>query len=175
VLGRERDRLAEAEAPGLGDAGGAGLSLGLVGGEDHLARAPAQDVGEDLVRRRHARTRVDQEEAGVGLRHRALGQPTHAARQALVGGILQPGGVEHREAERADPPLALAQVAGDAGLIVDEREAPADEAVEQGGLAHVGAPHDGEAETHRPQAPSAQAAGLAHSRLSGKRAIARRA
>jgi hypothetical protein len=148
MFGRKRQRLAQAQLPGLDQAGLRRLPLGLVGGEDHGAAGAAQDVGEDPVIGGDTRARVDQEEARVGHLHRAFAEAAHAALQAVVGGILQPGGVDHGEAQGAQPRLALAQVAGHAGLVVDQREFPADEPVEQGRLAHVGASDDGEGEAH---------------------------
>ena len=53
-----------------------------------------------------------------------------------------------RKAQVRDPAVALATVAGHAGAVVDERELLADEAVEQGRLAHVGAADDGDDERH---------------------------
>ena len=47
-----------------------------------------------------------------------------------------------------EPPLALAQVARDPGLVVDQRQPPADQAVEQRRLADVGPADDGEGERH---------------------------
>jgi hypothetical protein len=45
--------------------------------------------------------------------------------------LLQPGGVDHPEAEIGDPALAFAAIAGHPGCIVDESESPADEPIEQ--------------------------------------------
>ena len=52
VLGRERDRLAETELPGLDQTRLRRPALGLVGGEDHPRRALAQQLGERAVDRR---------------------------------------------------------------------------------------------------------------------------
>ena len=46
--------------------------------------------------------------------------------------FLEAGRVDHGEGEVGDAPLALAPVAGDAGLVVDQRELPADQPIEQG-------------------------------------------
>ena len=62
VLGRDRDRLAEAESIGLDRAGVAGRALGLVGDEDDRLAERAQHRGEMPVERRHAGARVDQEQ-----------------------------------------------------------------------------------------------------------------
>src|SRR5690606_16449115 len=52
------------------------------------------------------------------------------------------------EAQIADPSLALAQVARHPRLVVDQRETPADEPVEERGLADVRPPDDGKREGH---------------------------
>ena len=42
----------------------------------------------------------------------------------------------------------VAQVARDTGMVIDQRQFLADETVEQSGLAHIWAPHDGERKGH---------------------------
>ena len=137
VLGRERHRLAEAELPGLEQPGLRRAALGLVGDEDHPPRPLAQQLGERAVDRGDAGAGVDQEQADVGGVHRPLGQRPHPAGQAGVGRLLEPGGVDDGEAQRPEPARALAQVAGDAGLVVDQRQPPADQPVEERRLADV--------------------------------------
>ena len=66
----------------------------------------------------------------------------------VVGHLLEARGVDDGEAQRAEPAGALAQVAGHAGLVVDERQPPPDEAVEERRLADVGTADDGEGEGH---------------------------
>ena len=66
MLGRDRDRLAEAQAMRFGQAVLAGAALALVGDQDHLGGALAQPVGEALVERQDAGARVDQEQHDVG-------------------------------------------------------------------------------------------------------------
>ena len=60
------------------------------------------------------------------------------------------GGVDDGEAEIAEAPFAFAAVAGDPRRAVDDGLTPADEAVEQGRLAHVGAADDRHGEGHGP-------------------------
>ena len=148
MFGGDAQRLAQPQFPGLDHAGIGGGAFGLVGGEDHVGGAFAQDFGKDPVGGRQPGAGVDDEEADVGHVHRAFGQLAHPALQAFVGGLFQTGGVDHGEAQIAQPGLALAQVAGHAGLVVDQRQPLADEPVEQGGLAHVGASDDGEGQGH---------------------------
>ena len=58
--------------------------------------------------------------------------------------VLETGSIDHPEVEAEQLRLAFAPVAGDAGTVIDEREALAHEPVEQGGLADIGAAHDGD-------------------------------
>ena len=148
MLGRQRQRLAQAQFERFQQARLAGIALGLVGGKDHPRRRLAQDLREDPVGRRHPGAGVDQEQRDVGQPHRPLGQPPHPALQAVVGHLLQPGGVDHGERQVAQPRLALAQVAGHPGLIVDQRQPAADKAVEQRRLADIGAADDGKGKGH---------------------------
>ena len=56
------------------------------------------------------------------------------------------------EAQRPEPPAALAQVARHPGLVVDQRQPPPDEAVEERRLADVRPADDGDGEGHGAQA-----------------------
>jgi len=148
MLCREANGLAQPQPPGLDHPGIGGRALGLVRRKDHVIRPLAQNLGENLIHRRHPGARVDHEEADIGHLDRALGQPPHPAFKAVIGGILQPRRVDHRKAQIAQPRVALAQVAGHTGLVIDQRQALAHKAVEERGLAHIGAAHDGESERH---------------------------
>ena len=147
VLGGERDRIAEAERVGLGGAG-ARASLALVGDDDHRLAGAPHDVGEGAVDRRQAAAHVDQEQHRVGAADRHLGLRHHARGQAVGRGLVEARGVDDREAQVAEAPLALAPVARHARPVIDQREPPADQAVEQGRLADIRPSHDGESEAH---------------------------
>jgi hypothetical protein len=58
--------------------------------------------------------------------------------QAMPRGIFEPGGIDQREVQIAKPAKAFAAVAGDARLIVDQREPPSDQPVEQRRFADIG-------------------------------------
>jgi hypothetical protein len=148
MLGGDRDRIAEAEAIGLAGIDLALLGLALIGDQQDRRLALAQAPGEMLVERRHAGAAVDHQQRDVGFLDRGLGLLAHPGFQAVVERVLEPGGVDHREIEIAEMRLADPAVAGDAGLIVDDRQLLADQAVEQGGLAHIGASDDGDGEGH---------------------------
>ena len=98
--------------------------------------------GESAVVGRHADARVDDEEDRVGGEDRGFRLRPRAARQRGGVAFLQAGGVDHREAQVGELGLALAPVARDAWLVVDERQLLADEPVEQSGLADVRPPDD---------------------------------
>ncbi len=77
-------------------------------------------VGEQLVQRRDALAGVDHEQRHVGLVDGQLGLAAHARLQALVGDVLEAGGVDQVEVEIAQPAGGEAAVAGDAGPVVDD-------------------------------------------------------
>jgi hypothetical protein len=62
--------------------------------------------------------------------------------------VLQTRGVDDREVEIAEPRPALAAVAGDAGLVVDQSEPASHQPVEQRGFADVGSADNGNSKIH---------------------------
>ena len=85
---------------------------------------------------------------GVGLRDRGFGLRPHAAGQAFRRRLFKAGGVDDGEIEIAEPGLAFAAVAGHARPVVDQRDAPADQPVEQRRLADIRPADNGDGETH---------------------------
>src|SRR5690606_17107823 len=79
-----------------------------------------------------------------------LGLAAHARFEAVVVGVLIAGGIDQREGQIADPPHALAPVAGDAGRVVDDGELLAHQPVEQRGFADVWPSNDGDCYCHWP-------------------------
>ncbi len=67
-----------------------------------------------------------------------MGLRLHAAGQALRRGLFQAGGIDQREVQIAKPAKAFAAVAGDARLVVDQREPAPDQTVEQRRFADIG-------------------------------------
>ena len=106
-----------------------------------LGAEPAADF---LVERREALARIDQEQRRVGVAHRGLGLLAHPSGQAMRVLVLEARRVDHPEVEPEQLRLALAPVASHARPVVDQREALADEAVEQGRFADVGPADDGD-------------------------------
>ena len=148
VLGRDADRIAETELIGFHHPGAAAFALGLVGHHDHGLAGAAHQIGEGAVLRHRAGLGVEHEEHRVGLLDGHLGLRQHAAGEALGAGILEAGGVDDGEVQIAEAGLPLPPVAGDARPVVDQRHAPADQPVEQRGLADVRPPDDGDGEAH---------------------------
>ena len=106
MLGAHRDRLAEAERPGLQYAGLAGFALGLVGGEDDRRRLRRAASGRSP---RPAESRRRGRRSGTG-RRRHRGPPRVVCARIRPGRrlgilVLIAGGVDHPEfeAEQAAP------------------------------------------------------------------------
>ena len=142
MLGGKFHRLTEAEREGLVVAGLAAPTLALVGDQDDRSGAAPQPAGKVLVERGDAGARVDQEQHQIGRLDGQLGLPAHARSQALVEDLFQAGGVEQPEGQVVEPGLGLAAVAGHPGLVVDQGQAPAHQAVEQSRLSDIGPADD---------------------------------
>ena len=142
MLRGDRQGLAQSERPGFGELRRGDPALAFVGHQEHgLALAP-QLVGEILVRGRHAQAPVDHEHADRGLGqtlHRLLAQ---AAREALRRADVEAGRVDDAELAPRQAAHALDAVARHARRVVDDRLPTADQPVEQGRLADIGAAED---------------------------------
>ena len=91
-------------------------------------------------------------EHGIRRRDRGFGLRLHAAGQAVRRGLIEAGGVDHREGEIAEPRTALAAVARDAGPVIDQRQPPADQPIEQRRLADIRPSDNGDREGHEGKA-----------------------
>ena len=143
MFGRKGDGFAQPQAEGFHHAIIGGLTFRLVGDQNDRHVIAAQPAGDFLVQRRDPCARVDHEQRDVAIFHRRFSLHPHPAGQAVGVLIFITGGVDDGEVEAEQMRLALTPVAGDAGLVVDQRELLADQAVEQGGLAHIGPPDNG--------------------------------
>ena len=150
VLGGDRRPARRARAHRLRARPLAGPAFALVGDDDRGLARPAHQIGEGAVGRRRAGAGIDQEEDRIGLRDRRLGLRPHAAGEAFGRRLLEARGVDDGEGEIAEPRRALAAVARDAGLVVDQRQPPADQPVEQRRLADIRPADDGDGEAHGP-------------------------
>jgi len=77
-----------------------------------------------------------------------LGLRRHAVRQAVGRGLFEACRVDRRKGQIAEPRLAFAPIARDAGLVIDQRLPPADQPVEQGALADIRPADDRDGEVH---------------------------
>ena len=146
MLGRNLDRLAEPERVGFHRAGIALLALALVGDQHHRLVGAAREIGKGAIVRRQAGARVDHEHQGVGKPDRGLGLLLHPRGQRALGALVEARGVDHGEFEIAEASLALAAVAGDAGLVIDQRELLSDQPVEQRRFSDIGPADNGNRE-----------------------------
>jgi hypothetical protein len=98
VLGRDRDRVAEAEPERLVGAGHPRHALGLVGKHDYRLSRTAGEFGEGLVGGQDAGARIDNEENEIGFRDRGFGLRPHAPEQRALVGFFEAGRVDDSEA-----------------------------------------------------------------------------
>ena len=148
MLGGNRQRFAEAQFIGFVECWFMPPALGLVGDEDDGLATAADPAGEFAVGRGYAGAGIEDEEHDIAVIHRHLGLRTHAGFEAVALDVVEAGRIEDAEAQVAKPRLAFAAVTGDAGLVIDEGDLAADEPVEQGRLADIRPPHDGDGCCH---------------------------
>ncbi len=137
VLGRESDRLAKAETERLIDARLARGALRFVGDDDDRLAGAAHGLREMPVGGGEAGARVDHEQDRVAIHERRFRLRAHAPGERLRIALLETRGVDDGEREIGEPRFALAAVAGDAGLVVDQRKLAADQPIEQSRLADI--------------------------------------
>ena len=119
-----------------------GGPVDLVRDDDHRHVGAAQDLGDLGVALAQAGAGVEHERDGVGVGDRLARLVLDRARERVLGREVDAAGVDELE---PDPvPLALERlaVAGDPGLLVDDRLAPAGEPVDERRLADVGKADD---------------------------------
>ena len=136
--------VAEAEGVELGEAVHLGGVVDLVGGEDDGLGAAAQHVGDVLVHGCEAFAGVDEEEDDVGLVDSEGYLATDFDFEFVVAAHDVAAGVDDGEVLAVPVGVAVLAVAGDAGGGVDDGVAAFGEAVEEGGLADIGASDDGD-------------------------------
>ena len=136
--------VAEAEGVEFGEGVHLGGVVDLVGGEDDGLGTFAQHFGDVLVHGCEAFAGVDKEEDDVGL---VDGEGYLAADfdlEFVVATHDVAAGVDDGEVLAVPVGVAVLAVAGDAGGGVDDGVAAFGEAVEEGGLADIGASDDGD-------------------------------
>ena len=110
---------------------------------DGLAAA-LEHAGHLLVRGGEAGLDVRDEDDDIGVVDGDLGLLPHEGEDLVVGVGLDTAGVHQTELPAGPLALAVDTVAGDAGGILHNGQALSDELIEQHGLAHVGAAHNGD-------------------------------
>ena len=148
MLGADGHRLAKTERIGFQRARCAGAALALVGDQDRRLAGAAHQIGESAIGRRRAIARIDQKEHDIGLRQGRSRLRLHPPRKGFALGVFEACGIDHLERKIAEPALAFAAVARHAGLIVDQRQPPPDQAVEQGRFADIRTADNGDGESH---------------------------
>ena len=116
----------------LGSGDRAGDALALVDGQHDLAGRAAQLLGDLLVTGQQALTAIDHEDDHVGLDDGLTG---------LTGHLFGHAGGGHHDTLAVERSRAIVPVTGEARNVGHQGVARARQAVEQGGLAHVGPPH----------------------------------
>ena len=138
--------LAEAEIPQRSSVGlGTGI-VDLVGGQEHGLAAAPQNLDDRLVFVQGTDSGVDHQHHDISHRHRDLGLPGDRRRHT-DGVPLVASGVEQRESTSSPLGFVGHSISGHSGYIFDHRFATTEDAVHQGGLAHVGPTdhrHDGQ-------------------------------
>ena len=100
------------------------------------------------IERRQAGSRVDHQQRDIGLVERALGLCPHATAERLRRCLLEPRRIDQAEIEIGDAALGLAAVAGDPRRIVDQRQRPPGQPIEQRRFADIRPADDRHRETH---------------------------
>ena len=142
VLCRDGDGRVEAEGVELDRIGFAGRVVALVDDEDHRSFGASQAVRDLVVERGDSGVGVHHEQDEIGLLHSYPCLLLDALLDVRSGLELQAAGVDHGEGAAGPLRGAVHAVAGGAGDIGDDRDALADEPVEERALADVGAADD---------------------------------
>ena len=116
-------------------------ALALVDGQHDLAGRAAQLLGDLLVTGQQALTAVDHEDDHVGLDDGLAGLAGHLFCHAGGGHRLEAAGVDQHDTLAVERGRAIVPVTGEARDVGHQGVTRARQAVEQGGLAHVGPPH----------------------------------
>ena len=149
MLGRNLDRLAEAQRVSFHRAGVALLALALVGDQHHRLVGAAGEIGKGAIVRRQTGAGIDHEHQRVGERDRGFGLLLHPRGQRALGALVEASGVDDGEFEIAQTRLAFAAVAGDAGFVIDQRQLLPDQAIEQRRFSDIGPADNGNRERHK--------------------------
>src|SRR6266540_1339671 len=115
----------------------------LVRNKDDRLAAPAKLIRDVVLDGEDAGLRVDDEEDHVGFSDRGLGLTPYGRFHLTCSRIVEAAGVDQRELAPAPLSGRVDAVACGAGKILDDRDALADDAVEERRLPNVGPDDDG--------------------------------
>jgi len=155
VNGRDREDPLESERAELGEPRLRTRFVDLVDGDQDGFAGASEVLGHLLVERGHPFLDIRHQDDAVGRiqgKIHLLGRrPDHDVVGLLPAHQAKSAGVDQRE--RTPAPLGLGRdpVAGHAGLIVDDRDAASDDAIEQSGLADIGTSDYGDQTRHAPR------------------------
>ena len=97
----------------------------------------------------NAFTRIDDEQAHIRVVERPFRLRLHPPGKREWRSLLKSGRVDDPETEICDPPVAFAAITGYPGCIVDERQPPADQSIEERGLADIRSSENCDRKAHR--------------------------
>ena len=115
----------------------------LVHRQHHRLAAPLEHGGNLLVGGGHAGLDVAQEHNDRGVVNGDLGLRAHEGQDLVIRPGLDAAGVDQGELPALPVAFSVDAVPGDAGGVLHDGQPPADDLIEQHGLAHIGAAHDG--------------------------------
>jgi len=144
VLRGDWEDVGEAEAAEVFGGGGEGSGVNFVDGEEDGLAAAEEEAGESEVGRGEFGAAVDDHDYCARFAEGGLGLAEDFGRDE--GFVVGDDAAGVDDAGVAGLPLdeAVDAVAGDAGLVANDGTAGAGEAIEEGGLAYVGAAADGD-------------------------------
>ena len=116
----------------------------LVHRQHHWLAAPLKHGGHLLIGGGHAGLDVAEEHDDRGVVNGDLGLRTHEGKDLIIRPRLDAAGVDEGELPALPVALPVDPVAGHAGGVLHNGQPPADDLIEQHGLAHIGAAHDGD-------------------------------
>ena len=131
VFSRYRERVTKTKAICLVNRILAHAPFGLVAKQNHIRTPPAQNVSNFGIKRRKARPGIQHEQAGICHVDAALCQLPHPSGQRVVRGTFEARRIDDLKFQVTKTPRTFAQIARDAGLVIDQGEFLADKAIEQ--------------------------------------------
>ena len=143
VGARHWQRLPEAQLIKLTRAPLTSKALELVDGQHGGPACSAQLFGNLQVLWRDPSTTIHHEDHHIRLRHSLQTLPSHLGINARLGHRLEAARVNDKVGPWPKPTLAIVAVSGEPRHVRHQRISRAREAIEQGGLAHVRAAHQG--------------------------------